>query len=194
MLVIGIACRNKQGVQRTILFSPYISERIHWPTGWKLQEFDIDPLLGRSICHAPWPKVNPIVHSTSYTTHIPFIPSESTLPFLSYSNFDILSSKSKVKVWGEDKVWSYNVSLTFYRPITLSFHVNRPSHSWDKTFSKFDHENSRSKSWLRSKLKVTKMGVTFYQLKFLSSHVNRPSHSCDTAFSQFDHENPRSRS
>ena len=35
----------------------------------------VDPLLGRSICHAQWPKVNPIVHPTSYLTHIPFIPS-----------------------------------------------------------------------------------------------------------------------
>ena len=49
----------------------------------------IDPLLGWSICHAPWPKVNPIVHPTSYPTHIPFIPCESTLPFLNYSNFNI---------------------------------------------------------------------------------------------------------
>ena len=98
-------------------------------------KFHIDPLLGRSICHAPWPKVNPIMHPTSYPTHIPFIPSESTLPFLSYSNFNILPWKSKVKVKGEVKVWSHNVSLTFYRPTSPSFHVNQPSHSWDMTFS-----------------------------------------------------------
>ena len=102
-----------------------------------------------------WPKVNPTVHPTSYTTHIPFIPSESTLPFLSYSNFNILPSKSKVKVMGEVKVWSYNVSLTFYRPTSLSFHVNQPSHSGDMTFSKFDLENPRPRSWVRGKLKVT---------------------------------------
>ena len=48
-----------------------------------------------------------------YPTHIPFIPSELTLPFLSYSNFNILPSKYKVKVIGEVKVWSHNVSLTF---------------------------------------------------------------------------------
>ena len=104
-------------------------------------------LLGRSICHAPWPKVNPIVHPTSYPTHIPIIPSESTLPFLSYSNFNILTGKSQVKVMGEVKVCSHNVSLTFYRLTSLSFHVNQPSHSWDATFSKFDLENSRSRSW-----------------------------------------------
>ena len=106
-------------------------------------------LLGWSICHAPWPKVIPIVHPTSYPTHIPFIPSESTLPFQNYSNFNILPWKSKVKVMGEVKVWSHNVNLTFYRLTSLYFHVNRPSHSWDMTFSKFDLENPRSMSWVR---------------------------------------------
>ena len=87
--------------------------------------------------------------------HIPSIPSELTLPFLSYSNFNILPWKSKVKVMGEVKVWSHNVSLKFYRFTSLSFHVNRPSHSWDTTFSKFDLENSKSRSWKRCSLKVT---------------------------------------
>ena len=42
-----------------------------------------------------------------------------------------------------------------YRFISFSFHVNRPSHSWDTAISKFDIENSRSRSWVRSKFKVT---------------------------------------
>ena len=56
---------------------------------------------------------------------------------------------------GEVKVWSHNVSLTFYWLTSLSFHVNRPSHSWDKTFSKSDLENPRSRSWKRWTLYVT---------------------------------------
>ena len=35
-------------------------------------------------------------------------------------------------------------------------HVNRPYHSWDTTFSKFDLENPRSRSWVRGTLTVTK--------------------------------------
>ena len=62
------------------------------------------------------------------------------LPFLRYSNFNILPWKSKVKVMGEVKVESHNMGPTFYRLTSLSFHVNRPSHSWDMTFSKFDLE------------------------------------------------------
>ena len=101
---------------------------------------------GKKIATVSWPD--------PYTTHTPFIPSESTLPFLSYSNFNILPSKFKVKVMGEVKVWSHNVSPTFYRPKSLLFHVNRPSHSWYMTFSKFDLENPRSMSWKRWTLKV----------------------------------------
>ena len=56
---------------------------------------------------------------------------------------------------GEVKVWSHNVSVTFYRLASLSFHVNRPSHSWDSTFSKFDLENPRPRSWARWTLNVT---------------------------------------
>ena len=63
---------------------------------------------------------------------------------------------SWVKVMGEVKVWSHNVCLTFYRLTSLSFNVNRPSHSWDTTFfSKVDLENPRSRSWKRWTLKVT---------------------------------------
>ena len=36
----------------------------------------------------------------------------------------------------------------------LSFHVNRPSHSWDKAISNFELETSRSRSWVWSKRKV----------------------------------------
>ena len=77
--------------------------------------------------------------------------------------------KSKVKVMGEVKVWSHNVSLTFYQLTSLSFHVNQPSHSWDTTFSKFDLENPRSRSWKRWTLKVK----TWVQ-HFIDSH---PFHS-----------------
>ena len=56
---------------------------------------------------------------------------------------------------GKIKVWSHNASLTFYWPTSRSFHVNRPSHSWDMTFIKFDLENPRSRSWKRWTLKVT---------------------------------------
>ena len=125
-------------------------ERQHTPQ--PLDQWTNSPFIGQQVGNcksftlthhladvfAMWPKVNPIVHPTSNPTHIHFIPSESTLPLLSYhsySNFNIWTWKSKVKVMGEVKVWSHNVSLTFYRVTSLSFHVNRPSHSWDKTFS-----------------------------------------------------------
>ena len=60
--------------------------------------------------------------------------------------------KSDVKVMGEVKVQSHNVSLISYRLTSIWFNVNRSSHPWGTAFSKFDIENPRS----RSRLKMTK--------------------------------------
>ena len=89
-------------------------------------------------------------------THIPFVPCQSAIPFLRYSIFKIWPWTSKAKVMGVVNVEGHNMCPTLCRLTSLSFHVNLPSHSWDRTFSKFDHENPRSRSWLRSNLKVTK--------------------------------------
>ena len=88
-------------------------------------------------------------------THILFVPCQSVILFLRNNFFKIWPWKSKVKVMGEVKVWSHNVSLTFYQLTSFSFHVNRPSHSWDTTFSKFDLENPRLRLWKKWTLKVT---------------------------------------
>ena len=47
---------------------------------------------------------------------------------------------------GEGNVESPKVGVISYRFTSLSFHVNRPFHSWDTVFSKFDLENPRSRS------------------------------------------------
>ena len=51
--------------------------------------------------------------------------------------------KSKVKVMGDVKVQSHNMSLASYRLTSFWFHINRLSHSWDPVFLKFDLENPR---------------------------------------------------
>ena len=84
------------------------------------------------------------------STHIPLVPCQSALPFPRYSIFKIWPWKSKVKVIAQ----GHKVGITPYRLTSLSFHVDRPCHSWDTAISKFDVENSRSRSWVRSKLKV----------------------------------------
>ena len=93
--------------------------------------------------------------SNILSTHIPFVPCQSALTFLSYDFFKICPWKSRVKVMGEVTVQSHNVGLASYRLTSLSFHVNWPSHSWDKAISKFDLENQGSRSWMRSQFKVT---------------------------------------
>ena len=52
--------------------------------------------------------------------------------------------------WGECWTSQHVQCPTFYRLTSLSIHVNRPSHSWDATFSKFDLENPRSRSCWKS--------------------------------------------
>ena len=93
--------------------------------------------------------------SNILSIHIPFVPCQSALPFLRYSIFKIWPWKSRVKVMDEVTVQSHNVGLASYRFTSLLFHVNRPSHSWDTAFSKFDLENQGSRSWMRSPFKVT---------------------------------------
>ena len=93
--------------------------------------------------------------SNILSTHIPFVPCQSSIPFLSYDFFKIWPWKSRVKVMGEVTVQSHNVGVASYRLIYLSFHVDQPSHSWDTAFSKFDLENQGSRLWLRSQFKVT---------------------------------------
>ena len=84
--------------------------------------------------------------SSILSTHIPFVPCQSGIPFLSYDFFKIWPWKSRVKVMSEVTLQSHNVGLTSYRFTSFSFHVNRPSHSWDTAFSKIDLENPRPRS------------------------------------------------
>ena len=93
--------------------------------------------------------------SNTLSTHFPFVPCQSSIPFLSYDWFKIWPWKSRVKVMGDVTVQSHNVGLASYQLTSLSFHVNWPSHSWDTAFSKFDLENEGSRSWVRSQFKVT---------------------------------------
>ena len=79
--------------------------------------------------------------SSILLNHTPFVPCQWALPFLRYSIFKMWPCKSRVKVMREDTVQSHNIGLISYRLTSLSFHVNRPSHSWDTAFSKFDLEN-----------------------------------------------------
>ena len=123
------------------------------------------------------------------STHIPFVPCQSALPFLTYSIFKIWPSKSRVKVMGEVTIQSHNVGLTSYRLTSLLFHVNRPSHSWVMTFFKIWPWNSKVKVMREVTVQSHNVGLTSYRLTSLLFHVNWPSHSWNTASSKFDLEN-----
>ena len=151
--------RLKQDVQRTTTsLSPKISERIahslanrletvrvsHWPIAWLIY---LPCTMTQCQSHC----ASNIIQFTSLSFQVSQL-SHSWVTAISI----FLPWKSKIKVMGEVKVWSHNVSLTFYRLTSLSFHVNQPSHSWNTAVSKFDLEYPRSRSWVRWTLKVTK--------------------------------------
>ena len=123
--------------------------------------------------------------SNILSTHIPFVRCQSCIPLLSYDFFKLWNSSAKVI--DEVIVQIRNVGITSYRLTSISFHVNRPSYSWDTAFPKFGLENQGSR-WGHN------TGLASYRLASLSCHVNRPSYSWDTAFSKFDLENQWSRS
>ena len=108
---------------------------------------------------------------TTLSIHILFVPCQTALPFLGYSYFKIWHWKFKVKVMVEVKVYSHKMGPTFSRLSSVSFHVDRASHSWVTTFSKFDLENQGSRSWVRSQFKVTmwvKHPISSHPFHFMS--------------------------
>ena len=121
----------------------------------ELQQFPYFTLKIQGQGHEWGQSLKSQCESNILSTHIPFVPFQWAIPFLRYDFFRIRPWKSKVKVMVEVKVQSHKVGVTSYRLTSLLFHVNRPSHSWDTAFSKFDLENPRSRSWVRGKLKVT---------------------------------------
>ena len=134
-------------------------------------------------------------HGSNFqSTHIPFVPCQSGIPFLSYDFFKIWPWKSRVKVMGEVTVQSHNVGLTSYWLTSLSFHVNRASLSWVTTIFKIWPWKSSVKFMGEVIVQSPNVGLTSYRLTSLSFHVNWPSHSWDTAFSKFDIKNPEARS
>ena len=95
------------------------------------------------------------------------------IPIYSFSK--IWPWKSKVMVMVEVNVESHNMDPTFYQLTSLSFHVNRLSHSYDTAVSKFDLENPRSRSWMRWMLKITtSVQHSIYSHPFHSMSIGHP--------------------
>ena len=135
-------------VQHSIDSHPFRSMSIGPPIP-EIQHFQHLTLKIQGQGHEWGERWKPQHGSNILTTHIPFIPCQSGIPFLRYDFFKIWPWKSMVKAMVEVKVQSHKVGVTSYRLTSLSFHVNQPSHSWDTAFSTFDLENTRSRSWVR---------------------------------------------
>ena len=113
-------------------------------------------------------KSKPIEHPTLYPTHISFIPSQSTFPFLKYGyqKFDLGNPRSMSWVRSKFKVTTWVQHPTDSHPFgSMSIHPLIPMIELFKI-------------WLsKSKVKVIAQGhivcVASYRLIFLSFHVDR---------------------
>ena len=146
--------------------SPENWQPINGPIGRKLWQFCINPLLGQGIWYVLQPTGKPLlqvwgckVGPISYRT--PFVPSQLTLPFIAQGHI---------------------VGSTSYQPTSDSFHINRPSHSWDTAFLKFVLEKLKVKVMGDFKVQYHKVGPISCWLTYLSCHVIRPPHSRDAVF------------
>ena len=77
---------------------------------------------------------------------------------------------------------------------SFSFHVNQPSHSWDKTISDSDFETPRSRSWVWSKGKIIQSAQYPINLPALHFASIRPKNPEIQLFRNLTLKNPRSMS
>ena len=132
-------------VQHSIDSHPFRSMSIGHPIP-EIQLFKILTLKILGEGHGRGQSLKSQCESNILSTRILFVPCQSVIPFLRYNFFKIWPWKSKVKVRVEVKVGSHKEGVTSYQLTSFSFHVNRPFHSWDTAFPKFDLENPRSRS------------------------------------------------
>ena len=139
---------NKAFRERQHPLSPQISEQIallwanrletarvsHWPITWPIY---LPCTVTQEQAH----------HGSDIVSNSHLFYSKSiNLPIPKIWLLKIWHWKSKVKVMGEVKVLSHNLSPTSYRLTFFWFHVNSPSYCYDKAFLKFCLQNPRSKS------------------------------------------------
>ena len=110
------------------------------------------------------------------STHIPFVPCQSGIPFLSYDFFKIWPWQSRVKVIGEVTVQSHYVGAISYHlhpfrstSIRHSIPELRLFKIWPWKF--------RVKVMGEVTLQSHNVGRTSYRLTSFLFHVNRASHS-----------------
>ena len=78
------------------------------------------------------------------STHIPFVPCQSAIPFLRYDFFQNLTLKIQGQDHGWGERWKSQSASNILSTHIPFFHINWPFHSRDTAFSKFDLENPRS--------------------------------------------------
>ena len=121
-------------------------------------------------------------------THIPFVPCQSTIPFLRKSYFKLWSWNFKINVMDVNKGKGHIVGPVSYQFASFSFHINQTNNSRHTAISKFDLEKSKVKvmSEVRGKGHIV-YPVSNWHTSF-SFHINQTNHSWDMAKRVFELE------
>ena len=132
------------------------------------------------------------------TTHKRYF--EKQIPFLQWNQCSLDMSTARRRLKSPQSLSGTSAHPTMVTLVNImvmngwltsfSFHVNQPSHSWDKALSDSDLEIStpRSRSWVWSKGQDHTIGPVSYQLTSFSFHINQTNNSWDRAISKFDLE------
>ena len=141
-----------------------------WKQLVQTEKDSCSPLLGRFICHAPWPKVNTIVHPTSYLTHIPFIPSWVDPPIHEIQQFQYFT----MKIQGQGHGWGQSLKSQCQSNILLTRITSLPC---QRVLPFLRYSIFKIWPW-KSKVNVIPeghiVGTTPYQLISLSFDVDEP--------------------
>ena len=139
MRFINKAFREWQHPSDQWMDSPFMGQQ-----AGNCNSFTSTHYFSQCIYHALWPKGKPIMRPTLYPTHISFIPSQSTFPFLQYGyqKFDLenprlrsrVRSKFKVTTWVQHSINSYPFGSMSIHPLIPMIEL----------FFKFDLQNPRS--------------------------------------------------
>ena len=112
--------------------------------------------------------------SNILSTHIPLVPRQSAHPFLRYSIFKLYPWKSKVKVIAQ----GHKVGITPYRLISLSFHVDQPSDSWDTAISNLKIQG-KGHGWGHSSKSQCECNILSTHIPFVPCQLGIPFLSYD---------------
>ena len=128
-------------------------------------------------------------HGHEWSTHIPFVPCQSALPFLKQGYFKLwlFFGTSRLSLWIWWKGKTIQSAQDLFDLLFFSFHSNQKKIPEIQLFWHLTLKNLRARSWVRSKVK-SHISPSIQPMHPLLFHINRTNHSWDMSNRVFDLE------